>query len=268
MASIPLRAASKDIFLSDDKRKNSVQEVLYQPVATEDPHKAHWERRAQAKEKGIWGVQLLDNLCFQNFIGLVICANGVVIGMETDMPHLTNWSPIENGFLVFFFIELCFKLGIEGCYGFFHHGHPDFWWNVFDCMIITVGVVDTAVAYMHLTGTGGYATLFRMVRLMRILRLVRLLKFLKRLYLLAMGLVEAAKAIFWVTILMCFVLYVCAIVLVHTVGRTHPTDVHFDFLNERFGSIAQAMITLFVLMSSPNLPVYQDEMACLKAAHA
>merc|ERR1719482_650498 len=60
-------------------------------------------------------------------------------------------------------------------------------------------------------------------------------------------------------------LYVCGIVLVRTIGRPPSTDPHYDFLSERFGTIVDSMITLFVLMSSPNLPVYQDEVGLLDA---
>ena len=40
------------------------------------------------------------------------------------------------------------------------------------------------------------------------MRIFRIIKFLKQLYLLAFGLVEATKAIFWVSVLMSFILYV------------------------------------------------------------
>jgi len=79
------------------------------------------------------------------------------------------------------------------------------------------------------------------------------------LYLLAFGLAEAAQAVFWVTILMTFVLYVCAIILVRTVGNPSETDPHHTFLRSRFGAIPRAMLTLFELMASPNLPEYQAQ---------
>merc|ERR1719379_1584588 len=64
---------------------------------------------------------------------------------------------------------------------------------------------------------------------------------------------------------MFFVLYVCAIVLVKTVGATPPEDKNYDFLIYRFGSIIDSMLTLFVLMSSPNFVIYQDEEGLLDA---
>jgi len=240
--------------------------VTYERVATEDPHKAHKERRKLQLEQGNWGVQLVDDIRFQNFIGLIIVMNGLVIGFETDLPDAMQWSEIENGFLVFFMCELILKLWAEGKQ-FFAPDHPDFLWNMFDGLVIGIGVADALMYYFGTATAGGFGnfvTIFRMVRLMRILRLFRLLKFLRRLYMLVMGLVEASKAIFWVTILMCFVLYVCAIVLVKTIGRTPSSDPHYDFLHPKFDNIPACMITLFVLMSSPNLPIYQDELGLLE----
>jgi len=95
------------------------------------------------------------------------------------------------------------------------------------------------------------------------MRIFRIIKFLKQLYLLAFGLVEATKAIFWVSVLMSFILYVTSIVLVKTIGRPPQSDPHYEFMNYKFGSIIESMLSLFVLMSSPNLPVYQDEVGLL-----
>lgn len=242
-----------------------VSRVEYVPVATEDPHKEHHARRQKQVEQGNWGVWFVDSLIVQNVIGLVIIANGAIIGLETDFPtywdgRKGSWDMMEKGFLVFFVCELILKVCIEGVQ-FCNPGHPDFLWNIFDLTVIGVGVGDAVMEYLgRVNSTVGFATLFRMFRLLRILRLFRLLRYLTRLYALAMGLVEACQAIFWVTILMCFALYVCGIVLVKTVGQSvTSTDPHYDFLHERFGSVLKSMLTLFVLISSPNLPYYQDE---------
>jgi len=88
---------------------------------------------------------------------------------------------------------------------------------------------------------------------------------LKQLYVLAFGLVEAVKAVFWVTILMIFVLYVCSIVLVKTVGRPPDDDQYAEFMSYRFGHILDSMLTLFILMSSPNLPTYEEQEGLLQS---
>merc|ERR1719359_97059 len=141
-----------------------------------------------------------------------IVANGLVIGLETDCPW-KYWDDVEYTFLVIFGGEIIFKLIAEGS-EFFNPYFEDFAWNQFDLAIVSLGTFDVISTIIGTEGSGGFATIFRMVRLMRILRIFRLLKFLKRLYILAVGLVEASKAIIWVTFLMTVVLYVCGIVLV------------------------------------------------------
>ena len=49
-----------------------------------------------------------------------------------------------------------------------------------------------------------------------------------------------------------------------TIGRPPVTDPHYDFLDYRYGSIIESMISLFILMSSPCLPIYQDEEGLLE----
>merc|ERR1719440_1474870 len=103
----------------------------------------------------------------------------------------------------------------------FNPSNIDFNWNMFDLGVVGVGILDFGFATVwRRSSVGGVATLFRMVRLLRILRIFRIVKFLKQLYLLAFG----------------FVLYICAIVLVRTVGRPPDGDPFEDFLHVKFDS--------------------------------
>lgn len=80
------------------------------------------------------------------------------------------------------------------------------------------------------------STIFRFFRLARILRIFRLVKFANRLYVLAYGFLLAAVAIFWVTLFMVFVIYVCSIVLARTVGQMSTDDPGSEFVKARFGA--------------------------------
>lgn len=210
------------------------------------------------------GEAFLEDNRFQSCMALLIVGNAAVIGLETDLPGFTNWDLVENLFLLLFSIELLLKFLFVGPMSMFSFYNPDFTWNSFDFFIVGLGIFDFVMSTLCGSKGGGFATIFRMIRLLRILRIFRIIKFLKQLYLLAFGLVEATKAVFWVAILMCFVLYVCSIVLVKTIGRPPETDAHFVFLDRHYGSILESMLTLFILMSSPNLPVYQDEIGLLE----
>lgn len=213
-------------------------------------------------EKKTWrqvGAEILVGPYYQAIIAVMILANAVIIGLETDIQSFKHWDVLELMFLIVFTAELSVKLAVYGIVEYFNRQSVDFVWNSFDFMIVSVGIIDVLVSASVGKSAGGMATLFRIIRLLRILRIIRIVKFLKQLYLLAFGLAEAAQAVFWVTILMTFVLYTCSIIMVKTVGRPHPDDPHRHFLEEHFGTVLSSMLTLFVLMSSPNMPVYQDE---------
>lgn len=187
-------------------------------VPTAD-HEGALHQQACSKQ-GFWGKlhehgqQLLQNIWFQACMAVLIVANSLVIGFETDCPDLHIWNMLENFFLVAFALELGFRISVLGVREFFSLVNPDVLWNVFDFVVVLLGLVDVFAALFLGTNSGGMALLFRIIRLLRILIIFRIVRFLKQLYLLAFGLAEAAQAVFWVTVLMTFVLYVCAIILV------------------------------------------------------
>jgi len=219
---------------------------------------------ARKRDEAAKGGRFVESTAFASFGALLIIGNAAVIGLETDIPW-KQWPFVQNCFLGAFTGELLIKMCSIGPCALFY-SHEDASWNFFDLFIVSLGLFDFSMeALSGKKGGGSFATIFRMIRLLRILRIFRVLKFLKQLYVLAFGLVEAGKAIFWVTILMMFVLYVCSIVLVKLVGRPASDDPHKEFLEYRFGHILQSMLTLFILMSSPNLYTYEEEPGLLQA---
>lgn len=208
-----------------------------------------------------YGKPLLDSYAFQGAVALLIILNALVIGLETDAPG-TGWDTIEQVLLLLFAMELTLRLFVIGATRFFDYSSTDFVWNMFDLVIVGLGVVDCLceVVFKHVHLTPGAAPiLLRMVRLLRILRIFRLIRFLKRLYILAYGFSLAGVAVFWVACLMTGLLYFCAIILVRTVGRLPESDADHDFFAARFATIGQAMFSLFQLAVQPNLIEYQAQ---------
>jgi len=243
-----------------EKEIEKIEEIGEQIESSKKPDGA-LEAKIQEKlrkiQKGDAPTTFVEGHAFQAFGACLIISNALVIGMETDIEW-EHWHAIEHAFLLAFTIELGTRICVIGPLHFIW-SHADVHWNLFDLFIVGIGIVDTAnVMITGNAGSGSFATIFRMIRLLRILRMLRMLKFLKHLYVLAFGLVEACKAVFWVTILMLFVLYVCSIVLVKTIGRPPKSHPYHDFLNYRFGHIFDAMLTLFILMSSADLPDYEN----------
>lgn len=203
-------------------------------------------------------VEIIQGISFQVTMALVIVGNALVIGVETDFPDYAYWDIVETAFLIIFAAELILKLVFLTPKVFFDFKGDDFTWNVFDFFIVNMGALDTIATAIWPEAKGSASSLFRMIRLLRILRIFRIIRFLRQLYMLAFGLVLAATAIFWVTFLMIFVLYVCAIVIVRTIGRPSEDNDLNDFLSSHFGSILGTMLTLFELMTNPDLTPYHD----------
>jgi len=219
---------------------------------------SYWERARNCL------VVMLESLCFQSLMAFLIFANSVIIGFETDTPALPCWDYIENGFLLVFTLELVSRIAVSSVHEYFkYHDNPDIVWNLFDFFIVSLGVMDyifTAFADKD-AASNGFATLFRVVRLLRILRIFRIVRFLKQLYMLAYGFAEAATAVCWVTMLMTVVLYICSIIMVREYGQPADSDPHHDFFISHFGSIPLTMLTLFELMSAPDIVEFHGAIA-------
>jgi len=217
----------------------------------------------------IFNQEILDSPFVQSVTILLIIANAVVIGFETDMPDAFHWGVVESIFLAAFTFELSLRMYILTPQKYFSMANnPDITWNVFDFVIVCSGLLNCLCDVFEVAGStwGKNATLFRMVRLLRILRvlrIIRIVRFLKQLYLLAFGFLEGTMAVFWVTLLASFVLYICSVILVRTYGRgaTQGEMSHGDeFLAEHFGNIPTTMFALFVLISAPDLGPYRAVM--------
>jgi len=197
-------------------------------------------------------VRVLESSTFQALMGVLIVVNAAMIGLETDMPDAFPWDVFELIFLGVFLVELLVKLLCLGVKGFVDPSGPDFAWNMFDSFIVGAGAIDFGLSTIAGLSAGGVATIFRLVRLLRIMRLFRIVRYLKQLYFIAYGFVVATQAVFWVSIVMGFILFVSSVVIARTLGTSahaHPeSDMH-----ESFGSVSRSMLTLFELMAVPDL---------------
>jgi len=207
---------------------------------------------------------ILDSHVVQGLTITLILSNAIVMGLETDLQDMFQWHLVEDIFLLLFLAELVFRLSVVGPTEYFKFSNPDVTWNVFDAVIVVIGIInyllDIFVGNRHTVGRD--ATLFRIVRLLRllrVLRIIRIVRFLKQLYLLAYGFIEGTMAVFWVTLLASFMLYICAVILVKVYGHSEgKNEEEHIFFSEHFGNIPRTMCTLFELISAPTLAAYKD----------
>jgi len=254
---------------STSARPYNTRETSYQLISTVNlDEEAHEEaRQAQDLQEHCYslGHKLLNSVRFNMAMTLAIMANAVAIGLEADYPELLPWGLIENIFLALFFMELVLRISVFG-WAFWDRQGPDFVWNLFDLSIVVVGVIDllfSSVGEQMVDASMGklptILRIIRLLRLLRVLRVIRLVRFLKDLYVLSFGLMSALLAIRNVAVLMFAVIYICSIFVVALIDVLEDSGTPIaGHIREDFGNVRQSMVTLFELMSVPDLAPYRE----------
>ena len=178
--------------------------------------------------------RIADSTLFNLVIFAVILANAVVLGLET-YPRVEREGgdllrALNNAFLAVFVVELVIRLTGFGSrpQDFFRSG-----WNIFDFLVVVASFTP---------GLRENAMLLRLARLARVLRIVRLLPDL-RVLTVAVG--RSIPGVMSLTVLAVLILFVYGMV-----GWT----IFQDHAPEHYGTIGEAMLTLFVTLTLENLP--------------
>lgn len=237
----------------------------YQAVPLEDPGGGDEEEEAALLAEASlddcrkWiGDVFIKGDTFQSLIAVVILGNAAVIGLETDLKSYDwLWSILEDSFLLIFFLELGLRIYYFRSRIF--SGQEGFG-NFFDAALVITGVVDFIVTKVFRGDLGQLGFILKACRLLRIARLFRLFKMIKPLYMLASGFLESSVAVFWVTVLCGLGLYICAIFLTRTLGQFADQGKDYEVYGAKFGSIGLSMLTLFELMSNPDLESMEEIM--------
>jgi voltage-gated sodium channel len=177
---------------------------------------------------------LADSTVFNLFIFAVILANAVVLGLETYDAVVRRYGDVlhtlNNVFLGVFLVELAIRLTAFGPRPaqFFRNG-----WNVFDFVVILASFAP---------GLRENTTLLRLARLGRVLRIVRLLPDL-RVLTIAIG--RSIPGVASLSVLALLVVFIYGMV-----GWT----IFDDHAPQQYGTVGEAMLTLFVTLTLENLP--------------
>jgi voltage-gated sodium channel len=177
---------------------------------------------------------LADSTAFNIAIFAVIIANAVVLGLETYPSVVRDagglLSTLNDVFLGVFVVELTIRITAFGARpgGFFRSG-----WNVFDFVVVVAA---------FLPGLRENSTLLRIARLARVLRIVRLLPDLR---VLVTAIWRSLPGVASLTVLALVTLFVYGMIG-WTIFDHHAPD--------EYGTIGNAMLTLFVMLSLENLP--------------
>jgi voltage-gated sodium channel len=182
--------------------------------------------------------RVVDSSPFSVVVVATIGVNAVVLGLQTYDGLADRWGwwldALNAACLGVFIVELLIRMASywPRPWVFFRNG-----WNVFDFVVVTAAFVP---------GIRQNSTLLRLVRLLRIVRLVRVLPDLRVLLLGVWRSILPLASIGAVTAMIIFVYGMVGWILFG------------DELPEQWGNIGRAMLTLFVMLTLEDFPVYMD----------
>jgi len=183
--------------------------------------------------------QLVDSDRFNGTIAAVIVANAVVLGLETypavARDHGSMLMFLNGLFYGVFVLELVLRIASYGRrpQDFFRSG-----WNVFDLVIIGSVAIPAVREQTQL------------LRLLRLARIVRLVRFLPDARILILTVLKSIPSVFSMVVLTLVLMFVYGMVGWSLYGEALP---------ETWGTIGQAMLTLFILLTLENFPTYLAE---------
>ena len=183
--------------------------------------------------------RLVDSAAFNTTIIAVIVANAVVLGLQTYPGLVDRYGDtldLLNALcLGVFVVELTLRIASYGRrpQDFFKSG-----WNVFDFVVIAAAFVPVV---------RDSSTLLRLARLARVVRVVRLLPDVR---VLITGVFRSLPPLLSMAALTTVILFVYGMV---------GWLLFADELPEHWGTIGDAMLTMFVLLTLENFPLYMDE---------
>lgn len=183
--------------------------------------------------------RLVDAPKFNLFIALVIVCNAITFALETfpDIYEL-HGVQLDRAAMLFYgiyVIELALRFASYGRrpLAFFREG-----WNVFD-FVVVLGPL--------LPFIGPQTTILRMLRLARVVRLIR---FLPEARVLLRTVAIAIPSVLSMVVLIALLIFVYGMIGWSLWGSE---------LQEHWGTIARSMLTLFILLTLENFPVYLAE---------
>ena len=183
--------------------------------------------------------RLVDSARFNGLIAGVIVANAVVLGLETYPGVMAAHGSLLVGlnavFYGVFVVELVLRVASYGRrpQDFFRSG-----WNVFDLVVIGAAAIP------------GIREQTQLLRLLRLARVVRLVRFLPDARILILTVVKSVPSVFSTVVLTFLLMFVYGMTGWSLFGQALP---------ESWGTIGQAMVTLFILLTLENFPTYLSE---------
>jgi len=175
---------------------------------------------------------------FELFIAFIILVNAVTLALltmpEIDAATKETLTQVDQFALYIYAVELLLRIASYGLrpWEFFKQG-----WNIFDFIIVVLSF-------------GLFSGQTIILRLLRIFRLVRVFRFLPEVRILTTSVMKSIPPLLSVGVLIFLTLFIYGMAGVYIFG---------DELPVHWGSITQAMTSLFILLTLENFPAYLEE---------
>jgi voltage-gated sodium channel len=183
--------------------------------------------------------RVVDSPIFTTIVVATIAVNAAVLGLQTYEGVEDRWGDalfVVNGIcLGIFLVELALRMASywPRPLAFFRNG-----WNIFDFVVILAVFVP---------GIRQNSTLLRLLRLLRVVRIVRVLPDLR---ILLLGVWRSVPPLASIGAVTAMILFVYGMVGWIWFG---------DELPDQWGNIGRAMLTLFVMLTLEDFPVYMAD---------
>ncbi|CAJ1390045.1 unnamed protein product [Effrenium voratum] len=208
--------------------------------------------------------EVLNSQKFDTFLGLIIIANAVNIGIDISLQQegKDTWIPglFEDVFLAVYTVELIMRLFVD-CRGALRDP-----WVRFDLFLVSTGVFSQWILEAFFVSVSEVHVLL-MLRVARLLRLAKTVRFLMRfreLWMLVQGLANSAYTMVY-TILLLFVVLYCFACLILQLLYKHPMleqdEAFATTVRENFSDLQTAMVTLLQFVSFDNIVLVYKPLA-------
>jgi voltage-gated sodium channel len=185
-----------------------------------------------------WLARIVYSSQFELVIAFIILVNAVSLALLT-MPDVEpsverTLTQLDTYALYLYLIELIMRILSYGKrpWEFFRQG-----WNVFDFTIVILSF-------------GIFSGQTIILRLLRIFRLIRIFRFLPEVRVLTTSVVKSLPPLMSVGVLIFLALFIYGMAGVYLFGEKLP---------DSWGSITQALTSLFILLTLENFPNYLEE---------
>jgi hypothetical protein len=175
---------------------------------------------------------MLKSGTFRGLVLAVITMNSVLVGLQTDVDiergHAALFFVLDFIFLTFFTVEIVLKW-LADFSGFWRVG-----WNVFDFLIVSISLAGKGLSFMS------SGRVLRTLRVLRAFRTIKSIRMVRGLQMIVSTVFRSLPDMGNIFMLLGIVMFIFAVAGVNIFGHDLPA---------RFGSLHQAMYTLFIALT-------------------